>query len=337
MKFIIGVPIGGPTYSPADIGTIARRADELGFDAINGSERLIMPRHIESKYPYGPKGDIPGVGTLQNTLEILSVMAFVAGQTSQIRLMPSVIVLPYRNPILAAKILATIDQLSNGRLVVGCGVGWSVEEAQALMVPTPFEKRGAVSNEYIRAWKELWSKEEPEFHGKFLDISDVDFAPKTVQQPSPPFWVGGESPAAMRRAATLGDGWIPYLYSPRRYAASVETVRAVAAERGRDLDEFGWYVWVFLNIDPDGDAAREQAARSMGGTYDQDFRAMVDSVAAAGTAGEVLAKLMAFYDAGARHFVFSPATAAADPGPVIDRLLGDVVPALREHARTTGS
>ena len=188
MKFIVGVPIGGPTYNPADIGTIARRADELGFDAINASERLIMPRHIESKYPYGPKGDIPGVGTLQNTLEVLSVMAFVAGQTSRARLLPSVIVLPYRNPMLAAKILATIDQLSQGRLVVGCGVGWNVEEAQALMVPTPFEKRGAVSNEYIRAWKELWSKEEPEFHGEFLDFADVDFAPKTVQQPSPPFW-----------------------------------------------------------------------------------------------------------------------------------------------------
>ena len=209
MKFIVGVPIGGPTYNPADIGTIARRADELGFDAINASERLIMPRHIESKYPYGPKGDIPGVGTLQNTLEVLSVMAFVAGQTSRARLLPSVIVLPYRNPMLAAKILATIDQLSQGRLVVGCGVGWNVEEAQALMVPTPFEKRGAVSNEYIRAWKELWSKEEPEFHGEFLDFAEVDFAPKTVQQPSPPFWVGGESPAAIRRAATLCDGWLP--------------------------------------------------------------------------------------------------------------------------------
>jgi probable F420-dependent oxidoreductase len=261
MKFIIGVPIGGPTYSPADIGTIARRADELGFDAINGSERLIMPRHIESKYPYGPKGDIPGVGTLQNTLEILSVMAFVAGQTSQIRLMPSVIVLPYRNPILAAKILATIDQLSNGRLVVGCGVGWSVEEAQALMVPTPFEKRGAVSNEYIRAWKELWSKEEPEFHGKFLDISDVDFAPKTVQQPSPPFWVGGESPAAMRRAATLCDGWLPSNSNPiyplettEQFTDAVSRLRRLLEAQGRDPHDF---VIRFGGASWDGDVSKK--------------------------------------------------------------------------------
>jgi len=136
----------------------------------------------------------------------------------------------------------------------------------------------------------------------------------------------------MRRAAKLGDGWFPYLYSPRRYAASVEIVRAAADEQGRDLAAFGWYVWVFLNIDADGDGAREQAARSIGGTYDQDFRAMVDNVAAAGTADEVLQKLKAFHDAGARHFVFSPATAGADPALVIDRLLGDVVPALREYA-----
>ena len=91
-------------------------------------------------------------------------------------------------------------------------------------------------------------------------------------------------------------------------------------------------MWVFVNVNPDGDAAREEAARSMGGTYDQDFRAMVDNVAAAGTSEEVTAKVKAFHDAGARHFVFSPATAGGDPAPVVDRLFGDVVPALHEHA-----
>jgi alkanesulfonate monooxygenase SsuD/methylene tetrahydromethanopterin reductase-like flavin-dependent oxidoreductase (luciferase family) len=136
----------------------------------------------------------------------------------------------------------------------------------------------------------------------------------------------------MRRAATLGDGWFPYMYSPRRYAASVETVKEAAAAAGRDLAGFEWYVWVFVNANADGDTAREEAARSMGGTYNQDFGPMVDSVAAAGTVEEVTAKLQAFYDAGARHFVFSPATAGADIQPVVDRLFGDIVPALREHA-----
>ena len=288
MKFIVGVPIGGPTYSPEDIGAIARRADELGFDAINASERLIMPRHIESKYPYGPKGEIPGVGTLQNTLEVLSVMAFVAGQTSRARLLPSVIVLPYRNPILAAKILATIDQLSQGRLVVGCGVGWNLEEFRALMVPTPFEKRGAVSNEYIRAWKELWSKEEPEFHGEFLDFADVDFAPKTVQQPSPPFWVGGESPPAIRRAATLCDGWLPSDSNPiypldttERFTAAVSDLRRRLEAAGRDPHDF---VIRFGGASWDGDVSkRDEVAETVRGyeklgVTHQNFSGAGDSV-----------------------------------------------------------
>ena len=261
MKFIVGVSIGGPNYSPEDIGTIARRADEFGFDVVNASERLIMPRHIESKYPYGPTGDIPGVGTAQNTLEVLSVMSFLAGQTSRALLLPSVIVLPYRNPVLAAKILATIDVLSNGRLVVGCGVGWNLEEAQALMVPTPFEKRGAVSNEYIRAWKELWSEENPEFHGEYLDISDVDFAPKTVQQPHPPFWVGGESPAAIRRAATLCDGWLPSNSNPmypldttEHFTDAVSRLRRRLEAAGRDPYDF---VIRFASAAWDGDASKK--------------------------------------------------------------------------------
>ena len=136
----------------------------------------------------------------------------------------------------------------------------------------------------------------------------------------------------MRRAATMGDGWFPYLYSPRRYAASVESVNTFAEEAGRELSAFDWCVFVFVNVNPDGDAAREEAARSMGGTYNQDFRAMVDNVAAAGTVDEVTAKVKAFHDAGARHFVFSPATAGADPRPVMDRLFGDIAPALREYA-----
>jgi alkanesulfonate monooxygenase SsuD/methylene tetrahydromethanopterin reductase-like flavin-dependent oxidoreductase (luciferase family) len=132
----------------------------------------------------------------------------------------------------------------------------------------------------------------------------------------------------MRRAARLGDGWFPYMYSPRRYADSVATIRQTAADAGRDLAGFHWCVFVFLNINADGDTAREEAARTMGGTYNQDFRAMIDRVAAAGTTADVTTKVREFYDAGARHFVFLPATGGADPRPVLDRLFADVVPAL---------
>lgn len=263
-------------------------------------------------------------------------LARLAALTERVRVGTSILLLPLYPPALIAKQTADLDRATGGRLILGVGVGGEYpQEFRACEVP--IEERGRRANEMIPLIRRLWTAEEITHDGHYYAMQDVRIHPSPAQPEGPPIVVAGRSEAAMRRAATLGNGWFPYLYSPRRYAASVETVRAVAAERGRDLSEFGWYVWVFLNIDPDGDAARERTARSMGGTYNQDFRAMVDNVAAAGTADEVLAKLTDFYDAGARHFVFSPATAGADPDPVIDRLLGDLVPALREHARTIGS
>ena len=197
----------------------------------------------------------------------------------------------------------------------------------------PIEERGRRTNEMIPLLRRLWTAEEITHEGRYYSMEDVRIHPAPVQPGGPPIVVAGRKEPAMRRAATLGDGWFPYLYSPRRYAdVGRDGPTQAADEAGRDLSAFEWCVWVFLNVNPDGDVAREEAARSMGGTYNQDFRAMVDSVAAAGTAEEVTAKLQAFYDAGARHFVFSPATAGADPRPVLDRLFAEVVPALHEHA-----
>jgi len=258
-------------------------------------------------------------------------LARLAALTERVRIGTSILLLPLYPPALVAKQIADLDNATGGRLVLGIGVGGEYpQEFRACQVP--LDERGRRTNEMIPLIRRLWTGEEITHNGRYYAMDDVRIHPAPVQRGGPPIVVAGRSEAAMRRAATLGDGWFPYLYSPRRYAASVEIVRAAAAEHGRSLAAFGWYVWVFLNIDADRDTAREQAARSMGGTYNQDFRPMVDSVAAAGAVDEVLEKLKAFHDAGARHFVFSPATAGADPAPVIDRLMGDVVPALREYA-----
>jgi alkanesulfonate monooxygenase SsuD/methylene tetrahydromethanopterin reductase-like flavin-dependent oxidoreductase (luciferase family) len=181
--------------------------------------------------------------------------------------------------------------------------------------------------------RRLWTADDVTHDGRYYPMRDVRIHPAPVQPGGPPIIVAGRQEAAMRRAALLGDGWFPYMYSPRRYAASVATIRQAATEAGRDLSRFQWCVWVFLNVNPDGHVAREEAARMMGGTYSQDFRAMIDSVAAAGTASEVTAKLQAFYDAGARHFIFVAATAGNDERPILDRLFAEVVPALHDHAR----
>jgi probable F420-dependent oxidoreductase len=268
--------------------------------------------------------------------EAMMGLARLANLTERVKIGTSILLLPLYPPALIAKQLADLDRSTDGRVIVGVGVGGEYpQEFRACQVP--IEERGRRTDEMIPLMRNLWRGEELTHAGRFYPMTDVKIHPTPSQPGGPPIVVAGRSEAAMRRAATLGDGWFPYLFSPNRYAASVATVREVAAEHGRDLGSFGWYVWVFVNVNPDGDAAREEAARSMGGTYDQDFRPMVDKVAAAGTADEVLAKLRAFYDAGARHFVFSPATGGADPQPVIDRLFNDVVPPLQDYASAHGS
>jgi len=263
--------------------------------------------------------------------EAMMNLARLAALTERVRIGTSILLLPLYPPALVAKQIADLDRICGGRVILGVGIGGEYpQEFRAMQVP--IEERGRRANEAIPLLRRLWTAEPVTHEGRYYAMEDVKIHPAPLQPGGPPIVVAGRKEPAMRRAALLGDGWFPYLYSPRRYAASVETVQAAAAEAGRDLSSFEWCVWVFLNINPDGQVAREEAARSMGGTYNQDFRPMVDNVAAAGTPEEVADKVRAFYDAGARHFVFSPATAGADPTPVIERLFGDVVPALREHA-----
>ena len=173
-------------------------------------------------------------------LEPLALLSFLAGITSSAKLLTAIMVLPNRPPILAAKMLATIDVLSKGRVIVGCGVGWMREEFEALGSP-PFEKRGAVANEYIRAFRELWTQENPMFEGIYCRFANVEFGPKPVQKPHPPIWCGGESPAALRRAGRLADGWFPFtqdvhvpLETPEQFAALATQVKQLAQEAGRD-------------------------------------------------------------------------------------------------------
>jgi probable F420-dependent oxidoreductase len=263
--------------------------------------------------------------------EVMMNLARLAALTERVTVGTSILLLPLYPPALVAKQVADLDNICGGRVVLGIGIGGEYpQEFRAMQVP--IEERGRRTNEAIPLLRKFWTAEPVTHRGRYYDFEDVRIHPAPVQSVGLPIVVAGRQEAAMRRAASLGDGWFPYMYSPRRYAASVWTIRQIAAEEGRDLTGFQWLVWVFVNIDHDGDAAREATARTMGGTYDQDFRQMVDSVAAAGTAAEVTEKVIAYYDAGARHFVFNPATFGADTRPVIDVLLGEVMPAVREHA-----
>ena len=239
MEFGFGIPSRGPMATPQSMATLAHQGEELGFAIISVSDHVIIPKAIASTYPYNESGAWAGSPTGE-CLEQLSLLSFLAGVTSSAKLLTSVMVLPHRPPVLTAKILATIDVLCNGRLIVGCGVGWMREEFEALGAPS-YDARGAVGAEYIRAFKELWTSDNPTFEGKYCRFANVAFAPKPVQKPHPPIWVGGESPAALRRAGRLADAWYPIGSNPRfpvgtpeEFAAYAARVKRHAQESGRD-------------------------------------------------------------------------------------------------------
>ena len=264
MQYGFGVPMRGALAAPDDLITLARRGEEMGFDIISVSDHIIIPRDISSRYPYSESWEFAGRAQGE-CMEQLTVLSFLAAQTSTIRLLTSVMVLPHRNPVHTAKILASIDVLSKGRLNVGCGVGWMREEFEALGAP-PYDERGAVGDEYIRAFKELWTSDSPSFDGKYCSFSEVSFLPKPMQKPHPPIWVGGESPPALRRAARLGDAWYPIGSNPRfpvgtpgQLSQYVSRLRSHAEKAGRDASEIdlaysaGWYNDREAQTLPDGE------------------------------------------------------------------------------------
>jgi len=239
MKYGFTLPGRGQLATPERLGIIARKGEEFGFDSLLTGDHILVPRNISSVYPYTEGGEFPGSGSGES-MEQITLLSYIAGQTSKIRLVTSVLIVPHRNPLIAAKSLATLDVLSGGRLVVGVGVGWMREEFEALGLP-PFEERGAVTDEYIRAFKVLWTEDDPHFEGKYISFDDISFLPKPVQKPHPPIWVGGESRPALRRTAELADGWYPLgsnptfpMGTPEELKAGMERLAGYARRFGRD-------------------------------------------------------------------------------------------------------
>jgi len=263
--------------------------------------------------------------------EAMVALAWLAARSTRVRVGTSILLLPLYPPAVVAKQIADLDRATGGRVTLGVGVGGEYPSEFAAC-GIPVGERGPRTDEAIPLLRELWAGEPVSHHGRFLAFDDVRIHPPPLQGPGLPIVVAGRQPVAMRRAARLGDGWMPYLYSPRRYAESVAVIRDTAAADGRDLSGFEWFAFVFVNIDDDGDRARDDAARFLGGTYTKgDFAAMIDRVAAAGTVEQVTTTLQAFVDAGARHLVFTPMV-RGDARPLLDRLVGEVLPRLHVDA-----
>ena len=241
MKYGFTLPGRGPLATPDNLAAIARRGEELGYHFVLFGDHIVVPRSIASPYPYTETGEFPGSAS-GAAMEQLTVLAFLAGQTQSIGLVTSVIIVPHRNPLVAAKALATLDVLSKGRLVVGVGVGWMREEFEALGLP-PFEERGAVTDEYIRAFKELWTSDDPSFEGQYCRFSNISFLPKPAQKPHPPSgWAGravepcGAPPNWATAGIPSGNPQFP-LGEPEQLATRLQQLVALAKEAGRDPAE----------------------------------------------------------------------------------------------------
>lgn len=237
MDFGFSLPTRGPLANARDIRTLVERGEALGFEYLTVSDHIVIPKSVAPEYPYAKDGRLVSP---ENWMEQLTVLAWIAALSEKARLVTSVMVVPHRNPVHTAKILATADVLSGGRVVIGCGAGWMREEFEALQTP-PFDERGEVTDEYLRVFKELWTNPEPSFAGKYTRFRDIAFEPKPVQQPHIPIWIGGESSAALRRVVRLGDGWYPIGANPKfplataeLYAARVARLEAMAEAAGRD-------------------------------------------------------------------------------------------------------
>jgi probable F420-dependent oxidoreductase len=226
----------GANASPEALRTLAQRAEALGFDSLWVADHVVFPRRVRSLYPYAADGGSP-FNPDRPVYEPLSVLNFLAGCTERIRLGTHVLIIPYRQPVLTAKVLATLDVLSGGRLILGAGVGWMEEEFEALGAPA-YADRGSVTTEYLWLFKVLWTEEHPEFNGEHIQVADLGFYPKPLQKPHPPIWIGGHSGPALRRVAEVGDGWMPIGLRPPPLL-DLAGMEAKVAQLGRLLDQAG--------------------------------------------------------------------------------------------------
>lgn len=218
MKFGVWIPTCRHLAATDVIHRTVVRAEELGYDSVWASDHVIVPNVALER-----------IGA--TIYDPLITLAVAAGATRTVQLGTTVLIVPYRNAVVTAKMVSTLDALSNGRVILGVGAGWLAEESAA--VNAPFEERGPMTDEYLAAMRELWTNDEPRFHGKFTQFSDLRCEPKPVQKPYPPIWVGGHARASLRRTAEIGDAWHPINRSVDELKAGYAEILDLCARRDR--------------------------------------------------------------------------------------------------------
>jgi probable F420-dependent oxidoreductase len=225
---------GSPGNSITDAGGFAKALEDMGFASLWLPDHVVVFEQYAPNYSYSPDG-LPPFGPRQGWFDPLYGLAAMAATTERVRLGTNALILPQRNPVLLAKEITALDHLSGGRINLGVGLGWSPEEFAAMGVP--FERRGARCDDYIKAMTTLWTDEVATYEGEFVSFTGAVQLPKPVQSPRPPVIIGGQSPAALRRAATLGDGWSSWMLPPDQIADTLAGLDAECEKAGRDPSE----------------------------------------------------------------------------------------------------
>jgi probable F420-dependent oxidoreductase len=326
MEFGLSLPGRGP-FARLDVALkIAARAEALRFSSLFATDHVVLPATTSASiYPYATSGQFPG-GSQQDYLEPLTLLGYLACATRTVRLGTSVLVIPYRNPVLTGKMLAMLDVLSRGRLILGAGTGWLREEFEALAAP-PFGERGQVTDEYLGLMRRMWTTDPVTFEGRYYTVREVHALPKPVQPGGIPIWIGGHTDAALRRVARLGDGWHPIglrppaLLYPDDFAARVRQLHVYARQAGRNPKSITLSFRAPMEV-------RGPRDRTPGGE-----RPLFQ-----GTAAEVAADIRRYQALGVTHFIFDPVR--PDLGKVLasmERFAHDVRPKVRTVPRRTSA
>jgi probable F420-dependent oxidoreductase len=240
MKFgLFGINTG-PCAAPECARNVARAAEAAGFESLWTGEHVVLPD------PQAPPSPAPPNMPM---LDPSVALAYVAAHTTRVKLGTGIIILPQRNPLVLAKELATVDVLSNGRLIFGIGIGYLKPEFDALGIP--FEHKGPRTEEYLAAMLAVWTMEKPAYHGKFASFSGINAMPRPVQQPHPEVVFGGHSKEAFARAARLAEGWYGFALDVDGTRQCVEGVRAACAKVGRKLEDLEISVTPRVRVDRD--------------------------------------------------------------------------------------
>lgn len=308
ITFGVRVPSSGPLASPESIVEVARQAESLGYDSIWVNDHLTWTEEIHRTHISSGSDDSQTGNNNPDFYEAITTLSYLAGIVRSIRLGIACVVVPCRNPLLAAKQIASLDVLCKGRLDIGLGIGSpsTMQSREYEVLGVNRKLRGKIADDYIRAMKTIWTSQPSTYAGQFVSFKDAEICPKPYQKPHPPLWIGGWTEAAMQRAAAVGDGWLPAWLLPDDIDERFREVKQMASQSGRNPEAIHLGIEVYGCIEEDSNKARENGLGTLAigrSTFERLMTVnQLAAVSLIGSPEEIRRTVRAYVDAGVSHF-----------------------------------